>query len=145
MTQDHSWPLLNNNLSASRSDSRQLLQVSHRLKVAASLSPYWIAPTGRFIFPPVSNRALHCQFLKQQGATLTGCLNFVGTKKKPTNKPSPKTVLASKGGDWRADGFITSKISQEKRQGKKEKNNLHRISKAPAIALQGWVTLQSCQ
>lgn len=58
------------------------------------------------------------------------------------NKP-PKTVLASKEGDGRAAGFIFLKISQEKRQGKKEKNNLHRISEAPAKALQGEITLQS--
>lgn len=59
------------------------------------------------------------------------------------NKPSPKTLLGSKGDDWRAAGFTSLKIPQEKRQGKNEKNNLHRISKAAAIALQGEVTLQS--
>lgn len=100
MTQDQSRPLLNNNLSASRSDSRQLLQVSHRLKVAASLSPYWIAPTGVFIFPPVSNRALHCQFLKQQGATLNMMPQLHGDKKK-----TPQTNLLLKQ-SWQVKGVI---------------------------------------
>lgn len=134
VTQDQGWPLLNSNLSVCRSDSRQLLQVSHRLKVAASLSPYWIAPPGLFLFPPVSNRALHCQFINNKKVPLrTWNLNFAG-RKKNMNKPSPETVLASKG-DWRAAGFISLKIPRMRRTSST-------ISKAPAIALQGEVTLQ---
>lgn len=50
------------------------------------------------------------------------------------NKPSPKTVLASKG-DWRTAGFISLKIPRMRRTSST-------ISKAPAIAVQGEVTLQ---
>lgn len=104
VTQDQGWPLMNNNLSAIRSDSRQLLQVSHRLKVAASLSPYWIAPTGVFIFPPVSNRALHCQFLKQQEGAPVNSLKFVGREKKKKKQQTWTNLLLKL--SWQVNGMV---------------------------------------
>lgn len=82
--QGQNWPLLNSKLSGNRSDSRLLLQVIHRLKVAARFKPYRLALTGIFGFPPFSNRAL----LKQSEDAIVNmrCLNFVEIKTFSKNK-----------------------------------------------------------